>query len=80
MRVEWVTRGNHNEASFVVGSILSVKLVVARDGSWAVIGDEGRKTGAKAMSVGMGKRAALEALKELLQTGILEVDKALRSD
>jgi hypothetical protein len=78
MRVEWVTRGNLNEASFVVGSVLTVKLVVARDGSWAVIGDEGRKTGAKAMSVGMAKKAALEALKELLQTGIVEVDKALR--
>jgi hypothetical protein len=80
MRVEWVTRGNHNEASCIVGRILSVKLVVARDGSWAVVGDEGRKTGAKAMSVGMAKKAALEALKEVLQNGIAEIDKALRAD
>jgi hypothetical protein len=80
MRVEWVTRGSNHEASFIVGSVLSVKLVVARDGSWAVIGDEGRKVGARAMSVGMGKTAALEALKELLQTGIVEVDAALRAD
>ena len=80
MRVEWVTRGNNNEASFIVGRVLSVKLVVARDGSWAVVGDEGRKVGARAMSVGMGKTAALEALKELLQTGIVEVEAALRAE
>jgi hypothetical protein len=80
MRVEWVRRGDHNEASLIVGNILSVKLVVARDGSWAVVGDEGRKVGARAMSVGMGKTAALEALKELLQTGIVEVEQALRTD
>jgi len=80
MRVEWVTRGSNSEASVIIGNILSVKLVVARDGSWAVVGDEGRKIGARAMSVGMGKTAALEALKELLQTGIVEVDEALRAD
>lgn len=67
------------EATVIIAGTLTAKLVVAKDGSWAIVGDQGRTTGAKAMSVGMAKRAALEALRDLLQTGVSDLERALRS-
>ena len=54
------------------------KLVVARDGSWALVGSQGRKPGAKAASIGHAKLAAIEALKQTLQTAIGDLDTAMR--
>jgi hypothetical protein len=78
MRVVWVSQGAHEEANVVIGKLLAAKLVVAKDGSWTLIGSEGRRTGAKATSVGHAKLAVLVALKEALQVGISEVDQAAK--
>jgi hypothetical protein len=79
MRVAWVTQGTHEEAALTMAGLLSIKLVVARDGSWAVTGSEGRLTGGKATSIGHAKQAALLALKERLEAAAAEIDFAIRT-
>lgn len=78
MNLKWVTQGTHEEAQIIIGGLMSAKLVVARDGSWALVGSQGRKPGAKAASMGHAKLAALEALRQTLQTAIGDIDAAMR--
>ncbi|HKU41236.1 MAG TPA: hypothetical protein VJR89_23900 [Polyangiales bacterium] len=78
MRVVWAPRGAHEEADITLAGVFSAKLIVARDGSWSVVGSEGRRSG-KAMSAGHAKRAAIDALKELCEASARELDLALRT-
>jgi hypothetical protein len=80
MEIAWSAQGSHQEASVTMAGLFTAKLVVARDGSWSLLGPDGRKTtGGKAMSVGHAKQAALTALKEVLEACVHELGAALKT-
>lgn len=75
--ITWHPNAEGYSASLTVGSVTFARLH-ARHDAWQIEHHSGIKTG-QASSVGYAKRAALQALADLLSKAAFEVDVALRS-
>lgn len=73
----WRPTGRGEETTIVIAGLLSVSITITRTG-WRIEGSHGRHIDGPAPSIGAAKTEALKALQRALQTGVIDVEAALR--
>lgn len=75
--MDWRPTGRGQETMIVISGLLSVSIMITPKG-YTIEGSHGRRLEGPAASIGSAKTEALKALQRILNSGVIDIEAALR--